>query len=131
MTSRYGKAISAVVYLALVAAYTQLSGDQRIDPDEWVAVAVAAVQAVGVYLIPLAPGARWTKSAVNVLLGVLQVLAVAILGGVDGSEWILIALTAAQLIAGGVLPSRSDNGVSSARRDREATDPEPGVADVY
>ncbi len=112
---RFGKAIAAVVYLALVVAYAALTDDNHIGPDEGVAIAIAAVNAVGVYLIPLAPTARWTKAAVNVLLGVLQVLATVILGGLDNNEWILLVLTLASLLAGGVLPARSDNGVASNR----------------
>ncbi len=122
---KHGNAISAAVYLALVAAYAAMSGDSRIEPDEWVAIAIAFVNAVGVYLIPLSPGARWTKTAVNILLGVLQVLATVILGGLDSNEWILLGLTAANLIAGGTLTSTSDNGVSSARASRGDAGPPP------
>ncbi len=127
---QYGKAISAVIYLGLVTAYAALSGDGRIEPDEWVNVSIAAVTAAGVYLIPLAPGARWTKQAVNLLLGVLQVLATVILGGLDSGEWMLLVLTAAQLAAGGLLPARSDNGVSSGRAAGPPDRPAPGVTDV-
>lgn len=129
MTSKYGKAISAVTYFVLVAAYAALSGDNRVDPDEWVAVAIAGVNAALVYVIPLAPQYRWPKTAVNVLLGVLQILATVILGGLDSGEWILLALTAANLIAGGALTSTSGNGVSSA--GRTAGKPEPGAEDVH
>lgn len=129
---RFGKAASAVIYLALVAAYAALSGDRHIDPDEGVAIAIAAVNGVGVYLIPLAPRYRWGKTAVNVLLGVLQVLATVILGGVDSSEWILLMLTGAQLIAGTALPATSDNGISSRPLSDETppSGPAPGVADI-
>ncbi len=115
MLERYGKAASAVIYLGLVTAYAALSGDGRIEPDEWVAVAIAGTNGVLVFIIPLAPQYRWTKSAVNVVLGVLQVLATVILGGLDSGEWILLVLTGAQLLSGGLLPARSDNGVASGR----------------
>jgi hypothetical protein len=124
---RFGKAIAAVVYFLLVAAYAALSGDNHIDPDEGVAVAIAAVTAVGVYVIPLAPQMRWGKAAVAILLGVLQVLATVILGGLDGNEWILLGLTAASMVAGGVLPARSDNGVSSARVTGSDAGPPPAL----
>lgn len=126
--SRYGKAISAVVYFALVAAYAALSGDNRVEPDEWVAVAIAGVNAVAVYVMPLAPGATWAKTAINVLLGVLQILATVILGGLDSNEWILLALTAANLIGGGALTSVSDNGISSKSPTQPAADASPPPA---
>lgn len=107
MTSTYGKAIAAVIGAALVVAYASLSGDGRIDPDEWVQIAIAAATAVGVYLIPLAPTLRWGKTAVAVVLGVLQVLTTVILGGLDSSDWIALALAALTAAGVAVAPSRS------------------------
>jgi len=128
--NRYGKAISAVAYFALVAAYAAISGDNRIEPDEAVAIAIAGVNAVAVYVMPLAPDARWAKTAINVLLGVLQVLATVILGGLDSNESILLALTAANLVGGGALTSVSDNGVSSKSPVAPPASPEPGATDI-
>ena len=92
---QYGKAIIAVLTTAAVYAYQSLSGDGRIDATEWVSVAIAAVAAVGVYLVPLAPRAKWTKTAVAVALAVLQVLTTVVLGGLDADEVLLLIITAA------------------------------------
>jgi hypothetical protein len=91
----YGKAIVAVVVAAIVIAYQALSGDGRIEDTEWVSVAIAAVTAVGVYLIPLAPSQKWGKSAVAAVLAVLQILTTAILDGVGADEILLMVITAA------------------------------------
>jgi drug/metabolite transporter (DMT)-like permease len=91
---KYGKAIVAILAAAAVAVFQARSGDQRIGPTEWVAVAIAAVSAVGVYLVPLAPHAKWTKTAVAVLLAVLQALATVILGGLGTDELITLLITA-------------------------------------
>jgi hypothetical protein len=74
---KYGKAIAAVITAAVVVVFQARSGDHRVDPVEWVTVAIAAVSALGVYLVPLAPHARWAKTAVAVLLAVLQALTTA------------------------------------------------------
>jgi len=91
----YGKAITAVLVAAVVVAYQALSGDNHIDPEEWVSIAIAAVTAIGVYVTPLAPHAKWSKSAVAAVLAVLQVLTTAILGGLGTDEILLMLITAA------------------------------------
>ncbi len=113
MFQKYGKAIASTFFAALIAVYAATSGDNAIEPTEWVAVAIAFTGALGTYLVPLAPEYRWGKTAVNTLLAVLQVLATLILGGLDGNEWILLLLTAGQALGVIAAPSVSDNGVPS------------------
>jgi uncharacterized membrane protein YccC len=113
LMQQYGKAIAAVLGAILVAAYAALGGDGRIDAEETVQIAIAAATAVGVYLVPLAPQYRWAKTAVAVVLAVLQALTTAVLGGLDAGEWIVLVL--AGLTAAGVAfsPAVSGNGVGS------------------
>ncbi|MEH1016163.1 hypothetical protein V6U90_24010 [Micromonospora sp. CPCC 206060] len=110
---KYGKAIASAVFFVLTAVYAMLSGDHRIDPEEWVAIAIAATNAVGVYLVPLAPGYGWSKTLVSGLLAALQVAATVILGGIDPDEWLLILLAVGQALGVGWAPAVSDNGVAS------------------
>jgi peptidoglycan/LPS O-acetylase OafA/YrhL len=123
--NKYGKAIAAVIGAILTAVYAATSGDNRIEPDEWLAVAIAATTAIGVYLIPLDARFRWGKTAVGVLLAVLQAATTLILGGLDSNEWILLVL--AGLTALGVIaaPAISDNGVAASVRN----DARAGVSD--
>ncbi|MDG4790361.1 hypothetical protein O7626_31330 [Micromonospora sp. WMMD1102] len=114
MIRKYGKALAAVAGAALVAAYGALNGNQHVDPEEGVQIAIAAATAVGVYLVPLAPQYRWAKTAVAVVLGVLQVLATSILGGLDGQEWIALLLAGLTAAGVGFAPAVSDNGIASA-----------------
>lgn len=104
----YGKAIVAVLVAGVVVAYQALSGDQRIEPAEWVSVAIAVATAVGVYLIPLAPHAKWAKTAVAVVLALLQVVSQGILAGGFHVDQLLLSLIA---VAGAVgiyiAPARS------------------------
>lgn len=91
--ARYGKALVAIIYAGLVVAYTALSGDGAINNDEKVQIAIAIMTAVGVWLIPLAPGHKWAKSAVGAILAVLQLLATLILDGIEPGEWLLLLIT--------------------------------------
>ncbi|MFY1686509.1 hypothetical protein [Plantactinospora sp. WMMB782] len=115
MIQKYGKALAAVAGAALTIAYGALSGDQRIEPDEAVQIAIAAATAVGVYLVPLVPEYRWAKTAVAAVLAVLQVLATVILGGLDSNEWIALLLAALTVLGVGVTPAVSDNGVANTQ----------------
>lgn len=103
----YGKAIVAVVIAAIVVAYQALTGDHHVDPVEWVQIAIAAVTAIGVYVVPLAPGARWSKSAVAAVLAALQILTTAILGGLGVDEILLMVITAAGALGIYVAPAMS------------------------
>jgi hypothetical protein len=106
---KYGKAIVAVIVAAIVVAYQALSGDNHIEPTEWVSIAIAGATAVGVYVIPLAPGARWAKSALAAVLAVLQILTTAILGGVGGDEILLMLITAAGALGIYIAPAASES----------------------
>lgn len=112
MFSKFGKAIAAVVTAAVVVAYQALSGDQHIEPTEWVAITIAGVTALGVYIVPLAPGAKWSKSAIAAVLAILQVLTTAILGGIGADELLLMLITAAGAVGIYVAPaiSQPDTG---------------------
>lgn len=110
---KFGKAIAAVLVLALVALRAKLSGDNNIEADEWVAVATVAVGALGTYLVPLAPEMRWGKTAVFALLAALDVLAVVILGGIEPGEWIDIVIAIGGALGVAVMPAVSDNAVAA------------------
>jgi hypothetical protein len=105
---KYGKAIIAVIVAGIVVAYQALSGDGRIEATEWVSVAIAGATAVGVYVIPLAPSARWSKSALAAVLAVLQILTTAILGGIGADEILLMLITAAGALGIYIAPAASD-----------------------
>ncbi|MFY1673433.1 hypothetical protein ACN27G_26285 [Plantactinospora sp. WMMB334] len=110
---KYGKALAAVAGAALTVAYGALSGDQRIESDEAVQIAIAAATAIGVYLVPLTPQYRWAKTGVAVVLSVLQVLATVILGGLDSNEWIALLLAALTVLGVGAAPAVSSNGTGN------------------
>ena len=113
MFSTYGKAVAAVVGAILVAAQVALFGDQHISADETVRIAIGAVTAIGVYLVPLVPQYRWAKTAVAVLLSALQVTVTVVLGGVSTDEWIAIVLAGLTAAGVAVTPAVSGNGISS------------------
>jgi hypothetical protein len=113
MFAAYGKAIAAVIAAALTAAQLALAGDNHITEVEVVQIAIAAAFAVGVWLIPLAPQYRWTKTALAVILAVLQALVTVVVGGIAVGEWIVLALAAGGVIGVAAAPAESNNGVSN------------------
>lgn len=110
---KYGKALASLAGAVLVALYAALGGDGRIDAEEVVQIGIAAAMAAGVYLVPLAPQYRWGKTAIAVVLAVLQALATAVLGGLDPGEWIVLALAGLTAAGVAVAPAVSDNGIGS------------------
>ncbi|HEY0696491.1 MAG TPA: hypothetical protein VGD43_01630 [Micromonospora sp.] len=110
---KYGKALASTFFAVLVVVYAMTSGDDHIDPVEWVAVAIAFTNAVGVYLVPLAPQLRYGKTVVGVALAVLQMLTTVILGGIDSNEWILLLLAAGQALGVSIAPATSGNGAAN------------------
>jgi peptidoglycan/LPS O-acetylase OafA/YrhL len=105
---KFGKAIVAFLYAAAFVAIPQLSGDGHLDPSEGVTLAIAVVTAAGVYLVPLAPSAKWTKTAVGVLLAALNVAAVVILDHrIDAEEWLMILTSVAGALGITVAPAAS------------------------
>jgi hypothetical protein len=110
---KFGKSIVAVIVAAGVVAYQALSGDDHIEPDEWVAVAIAGATAVGVYVVPLAPGAKWSKTALAAVLAVLQIMTTAILGGIDTDEVLLMAITVAGALGIWIAPATTTVGTEA------------------
>ncbi|MCZ7440801.1 hypothetical protein O7598_31095 [Micromonospora sp. WMMC241] len=110
---RYGKALASLLGAVLVALYAALGGDNHIDSEELVQVGIAAATAAGVYLVPIAPQYRWGKTAVAVVLAVLQALATTVLGGLDSGEWIVLVLAGLTAAGVAVAPAVSDNGIGS------------------
>lgn len=104
----YGKTIVAFLYAAFTGFAPLWTGDHKYDAAEAVATAIAVVTAAAVYLVPLAPGVGWTKSAVAFLLAALNVAAVVILdGAIDVPEWLMIVTAALAAIGVKVAPAES------------------------
>jgi hypothetical protein len=108
----FGKSIVAFVYAVATVAVPLFTGDHHIDPSEGVAVAIAVCTNALVYLVPLAPGAKWTKTAVGAALAGLQVVTTVIVGGVDGNDWLLIAAAVTSALGIYVAPAVSNTGVA-------------------
>lgn len=91
MFQTYGKSIIAFLYAVATVAIPLASGDHHIDASEGVAIAIAVCTNGLVYLVPLAPRATWTKTAIGASLAGLQVVTVVIVDGVDANDVMLIA----------------------------------------
>lgn len=107
----YGKSIMAAIYAVAVVAVPFFSGDKHVDPSEGVAIAIAICTAALTYLVPLAPSARWTKTAIGAVLAGLQVATTVIVGGIDGNDIMLIAFAVMSALGIYLAPAVSDNGM--------------------
>lgn len=106
----YGKSIVAAVYAVAVVAVPFFSGDKHIDPSEGVAIGIAVCTAALTYLVPLAPSATWTKTAIGALLAGLQVATTVIVGGVDSNDIMLIAFAILSALGIYLAPAQSATG---------------------
>lgn len=91
----YGKSIIAVAFAVYTAISAAIS-DGHITTAEGIQIAIATATAVAVWLVPLHPQATWVKTAIAVLLAVLNVVAATIAAGTGPSvsSVLLAALTA-------------------------------------
>jgi len=113
--AKFGAALVATILSGILAA---LTGDQVIDPVEWVNIAAVGVGAVGVLYFPNVPSAPAAKAVVAALLAVLALLANLILGGLDFTE--ILQLLIAGLSAVGVYAVKNSPYPASGRHAADA-----------
>ena len=103
---RYGKAFAAVLAAAAMVLASAVT-DNRVDAGEAVSIAIAATTAVSVWLVPQLPSAAGAKTAVAVVLAVLQAAAATIVDGLSTADWVNLVIAALGVL--GVLgaPARS------------------------
>lgn len=82
----YGKTILAFVGAVVMLVYPAVTGDTHLSVQDKIALALAVVQLIGVWLVPLAPQAKWAKTAVSFALTIGQVAAAGLLGGFDATD---------------------------------------------
>lgn len=102
----YGKSVAAVAF-ALVFAIQSAVADGRITTVEGVQIAIGVTTAVGVYLVPMHPQWQWSKTAVAVLLAVLNVAVTLIMRGWVAADWTDLILAALTALGVGAAPAQS------------------------
>ncbi len=110
---KYGKAIVAVIVALIVLVYQARSGDGIIDRVEWVQVAIAGFTALAVWIVPLAPQAKWAKTAVGAVLALLQVVVSVIADGFSLDDILLMIITVAGSLGIYAAPAISEDNNSS------------------
>lgn len=112
---RFGKPIMSVLVNAAFVVYLALAatspGGAGITAVERVLIAVAAVQAVQTYIIPLAAQYPWTKTAAGATLAGLAIAVTALGDGWQSEDWFIVAFEVAAALGIAVAPAVSDNGV--------------------
>jgi hypothetical protein len=105
----YGKAWAAIAYALVITLQAALGGDGHVERDEWVQIAIAIVTAVGVYMVPITTQYKWVKTAVAVVLCILQGVATVLLGGWESNDWVTLLITGLGALAVLLAPATSQN----------------------
>jgi hypothetical protein len=106
---KYGKSLAAVVFAALTVAYQIAQSGSHFGRTEIVQVAIAAVIAAGVWLVPITPSMPWVKSGLAALLAALQILVTAVDWNAP-SAWLQVALAVLTALGVYIAPSTSPAG---------------------
>lgn len=104
---RYGKTIFAALAAVVTFAIPLYSSDHHIDPDEGLAIVLATANAVIVFIVPLAPQAKWIKTGASFIFTITQVLGVVIVGGIDGNDVIILITAVAGFFGVAIAPAVS------------------------
>lgn len=91
--AKYNKSIAAVVGAIISAVVAALAGDNSINADEWILIAIAGTSAASIFTAPNVPGSRYTKAILAALMAVLSALTAMITDGVTTAEWFQVALS--------------------------------------
>lgn len=114
MLQKYGKSIVAFLYAVATVAIPFWSGDHHVDASEGVAIGIAVCTAALTWLVPLVPSAPWTKTAIGVILAVLQVVTTVIVGGIDSNDLLLIGAAIISALGIGLAPAISPKTQAAA-----------------
>jgi hypothetical protein len=87
---KYGKALVAFLFAVWTVVSPTWFGDHHIDADEGIIIALAIVNNVVVWVVPLNPAFKGIKTIANALLASLAIAQTVIIGGITPDEWPLI-----------------------------------------
>lgn len=91
LARKYGKALVSVAAGVVTTVIAAKTGDGHIEPSEGVAIVGAVAQLALVYLVPLNPERRWTKSLAGAVAAAATVGATVVVDGwPDLNGWWLI-----------------------------------------
>jgi drug/metabolite transporter (DMT)-like permease len=110
----YSKAVASIAATVLAAVVAALTGDQNVDPSEWLNVLLLGTGAAAVLTAPNVPGAKYTKVLLAVVTAVAAAAASLILDGIsttDLLQLVLAALGAVGVYAAPYKPLASDGEV--------------------
>lgn len=112
--------IVALLGVAAMAVLTTivnaLGNDKIIDSQEMVQIAIQGVAAINIYLTANLPGYESAKKYVMAVILVLQALYTFVIGGVDTTEWINLAITALTALGVVLVPQPLTNVVQGQTR---------------
>lgn len=112
--AKYGKSITAAalaVFMAIEAGYT----DHHLTSVEAVQTIIAAFTALSVWLVPVVPTHKWVKTAIGVVMSLLQVLVTLVVDGWQWTDWMPLLIAAATALGVTFTPAVSDRPPTPAQ----------------
>lgn len=109
----YGKSIAAalvVVATAVQAALSDSATGGRLTQIEGVQIAIAAVNAALVFLVPNVPQWPWAKTVLAALLAALQLATSLIVDGIGSADVSALIIAVLMVLAPAMSPSTSVTG---------------------
>lgn len=116
MWAKYGKTIIAGLFAAWTAFAPLISGDGKIEREEWFIFAAALLNVLLVYFVPLNPAWRWGKTIINAGLASLAAAQTVIVDGLQPDDWTIIIGAGLAILIGWVAPTISMQGTSEQVR---------------
>lgn len=107
MWVKYGKAVVSLLFFIWTIVAPLITGDGHIDGDEGLIIAVATVNGLLVYIIPLNPSWQAGKTVINALLASLAAAQTVIFDGLQPNDWTIIIGAGLAILIGWVAPTVS------------------------
>jgi hypothetical protein len=106
---RYGKSVVAFLFTLWTVIAPLITGDGRLDRDEWIIFAIAVGNNLLVYIVPLNPLWESGKTWINAVLAALAAAQTVIVDGLQPDDWTIIIGAGLGILLGWYAPAISMN----------------------
>jgi hypothetical protein len=107
MWSKYGKSLVSLLFFLWTVVAPLITGDNHIDRDEWIIIAIGAANGLLVYIVPLNPAWETGKTWINAILASLAAAQTVIVDGLQPNDWTIIFGAGLALLIGWYAPTAS------------------------
>lgn len=113
---KLGKALVALLFFIWTVVAPLITGDNHIDGEEALIIAVAVGNGILVYIIPVNPAWQAGKTVINAVLAALAAAQTVIYDGLQPNDWTIIIGAALAILIGWYAPTISMQGTTEQVR---------------